>query len=445
MKDHEILAVLLQSREVCEQHLGSAFSGESANWIWRKVQKHVTKYDELPDEFALCTYIELEVNQTLQATLPSYLAKIQAVNVTKFRIEQLKAALELERQGKDLDRLIAAREQGDYAEVLADIASYKGVTATVPPIRLSELEEVPDPDKTTEWLGWKGESTLLDGGAKAGKSTVGASDCAAMLTKGETVLWISADEPLNTIVRRFRKLRTIPGDPDVYIMHRKLDISWDNIHAWAEELKPDVIYCDAFHSLTARLEGKIPQAFEIEECRKIADKFTQLAERYECAVIVFIHQTKNGSGGAAGSVQIQAAFDMLATIKQAKGSTTKPVISFVGRFEADTVNLEYHGWEDGCTRIEPGATPNPITEVLELINNSPSMTYDGIAKATKIQGWKLRKGIIPELRKNGWITENGGKGQQSKIFEVSEAGRAMLKQSSSTNGNQATSENPHRT
>ncbi len=135
---------------------------------------------------------------------------------------------------------------------------------------------------------------------------------------------------------------------------------------------------------------------------------------------------------------------MLATIKQAKGSTTKPVISFVGRFEADTVNLEYHGWEDGCTRIEPGATPNPITEVLELINNSPSMTYDGIAKATKIQEWKLRKGIIPELRKNGWITENGGKGQQSKIFEVSEAGRAMLKQSSSTNGNQATLENPHR-
>ena len=340
MNDHVILAVLLSSKEVYGQFPNTEFDGMQSGWVKRTIEQHLAKYDELPDDDAFKYYIESDSNEQIRAVLPIYLDKLKSVNVSAFQLDQVKAELLQRKQQVDINRLLDACGNGDYAEVLADIASYKSITATVSPIRLSELEEVPDPDKTTEWLGWRGESTLLDGGAKAGKSTVGASDCAAMLTKGETVLWISADEPLNTIVRRFRKLRTIPGDPDVYIMHRKLDISWDNIHAWAEELKPDVIYCDAFHSLTARLEGKIPQAFEIEECRKIADKFTQLAERYECAVIVFIHQTKNGSGGAAGSVQIQAAFDMLATIKQAKGSTTKPVISFVGRFEADTVNLE---------------------------------------------------------------------------------------------------------
>ncbi len=188
MDSHIIQAVLLSDRQLFEQHKAAQFEKVQAVWLWRTVNEHLVEFDELPAEDALCHYVDTMVNKELQAILPTYLARVKAVNVSNFQLDQVTTELEKERQKQLANSIVEALVNGNMLERIKEIANEKPAVKCSP-LRLNDIEVMPDPKLITQWLGWRGESTLLDGGPKTGKSTIGASDCVNLLNAGGTVLW----------------------------------------------------------------------------------------------------------------------------------------------------------------------------------------------------------------------------------------------------------------
>lgn len=188
------------------------------------------------------------------------------------------------------------------------------------------------PASLSPWLVWRGEYNILVGREKlAGKSTLAGSDAVAALKAGLVVLWLTAEESQNRVVKRFADLQAPLGK---LILLRRWPQSWDEVEAVIRRRKPDAIYVDSQSSFLFAVDGEVPQTSELEKWQAKGLRFkswSQLVPAHLAGVCVLVH-AKKGDGTYAGSVGIGAAADTIITMRDVDKHPTARRLEMKGRW-----------------------------------------------------------------------------------------------------------------
>lgn len=192
------------------------------------------------------------------------------------------------------------------------------------PLDLTGAELARDPDlikappSLTPWLAWRGELVMLVGREKlAGKSTLAASDAAGALRAGLTVLWVTAEESQNRVVKRFLDLGLDAAQLARLILLRRWPRGWEEVEGVIGRRCPDVIYVDSVTSFLMAVDGEVPQTSETEAWQARMLRFKAWATRnadHTAGVCALRHGTK-ADGSYAGSVGIGAGCDTIITMR----------------------------------------------------------------------------------------------------------------------------------
>lgn len=228
---------------------------------------------------------------------------------------------------------------------------------------LAELLANPDmlklPEPISPLFAYEGRLTVLSGREKlAGKSTLATWD-AATASHRHTVLWITYEESLADIVRRFATFNAEPEQ--TLILERP---SAPEITKAITEHGCALVYIDSFAAYVGAVYGKAPATHESETWQQLTLQLKDLAHRTGAAVITLAHTSKSDDeGGIRGSTGIAAAADLIARIATPRRSDPDNLrrISFIGRWTIEPVQVRLE--EDGF--LVDGEAGWPVELALE--------------------------------------------------------------------------------
>jgi hypothetical protein len=297
-------------------------------------------------------------------------------------------------------------------------------------VTAADLAKNPDllklPTALTSWLVWRGDLVMVVGREKDGKSTLAGADAAAALRAGLTVLWVTAEESLNRVVKRFVDL----GAPlDKLILLRRWPQTWEEVEAAIETRKPDAIYVDTVSSFLMAVDGGVPQTSEGEAWQAKMLRFKawatigRVATSTDAAagVAVLKHGTK-ADGGYAGSVGIGAGPDTIITLRAVAEYPTYRRLETIGRWGFPSKIVRYvsptAGYEDvanfdaapATTALRISAERQRVLRALPGTAKAPTGTTWGDWLAEYATARKVD--VTPGLRStfNGavtWLRDNG--------------------------------------
>lgn len=262
------------------------------------------------------------------------------------------------------------------------------------------------PERISPYLIWRNQLTLLSAREKlGGKSTLAASDARGAVDVGRTVLWISADEDLNRIVKRLHDL----GLPDEgVIIPERWPRSWEECEALIADKKPDAVYVDTLGSFLFAVEGRVPLPAEGEKWQAKVLRFKTWTTLGAGGVCVLGHSAKE-NGNARGSTGITAAPDMLVTMRDVETDPTHRRLEIIGRwgFPSPTVR-----WLDDVRGYEAV----PLEEIRARAGNKePKLTKARRAAlkaldhaGMKYNDWRDASGVSPSTFATAvtWLREN---------------------------------------
>jgi hypothetical protein len=233
------------------------------------------------------------------------------------------------------------------------------------PPSLAELMTDPHlterPKTVGRWVSWRQRITLLVGSAKrSGKSTLCTYESLVVLDSGGTILWVSNDEPLSDVVRRFKEANVSDADAArVRVLHSEITgvmpKTWKGLYDVIIEVAPDIVVLDSIHTLFPFFSEKheVPESHETALWQAETARLRSAALAADAAVVWIHHENK--SGASAGSVGIEAAVDVIAHLRPfGKHSPNTRTLSFLGRFVGPSSNkiLEYMNETDGYREID---------------------------------------------------------------------------------------------
>ncbi len=179
-------------------------------------------------------------------------------------------------------------------------------------------------ERVGPWVSWRGRITLLVGREKrSGKSTLCASECAAVARNGGRVLWISAfDEARADVVQRFSML--LGDDAEAYdeniviAADQDMPQTWETLVKYIDDENPDIVILDSIHSITPILErgrGRkgVPDTNEPAKWQEISGLLRPVAIKRNCALI-WIHHANKDKNESQGSTGIAAGVDAVITM-----------------------------------------------------------------------------------------------------------------------------------
>lgn len=234
-----------------------------------------------------------------------------------------------------------------------------------PPPSLAELMTDPRlterPKTVGRWVSWRQRITLLVGSAKrSGKSTLCTYESLAVLDNGGTVLWVSNDEPLSDVVRRFKEANVSDADAArVRVLHSEITgvmpKTWEGLYDVIIGVAPDIIVLDSIHTLFPFFSKshEVPESHETALWQKETAELRKAALAADAAVVWIHHENK--SGASAGSVGIEAAVDVIAHLRPSgKRSPNTRTLSFLGRFVGPSNDkvLQYVNETDGYREVD---------------------------------------------------------------------------------------------
>ncbi len=177
-------------------------------------------------------------------------------------------------------------------------------------------ERVPIPFQETERvLGGglvKGSLVLLGGEPGVGKSTLLLQLATALAEKGEKILYVSAEETLQQIKLRAKRLGTLPDQ--LYLLQ---DTRVESILGQKDLLKPDIMIIDSIQ--TVGLEDLPSSPGTVVQVREATAKILESAKGTNTTVILVGHVTKEGS--LAGPKTLEHMVD---TVLQMEGEKGQP-------------------------------------------------------------------------------------------------------------------------
>jgi hypothetical protein len=215
------------------------------------------------------------------------------------------------------------------------------------------------PDALSPWLTWRGEYSMLVGREKlAGKSTAAASDARGALQAGLRVLWVTAEESQNRVLKRFADLQAPLGN---LILLRRWPQSWEEVEAVIQRRQPHLIYVDSLASFLFAVDGEVPQTSELEKWQAKGLRFKRWATLAEPAgVCVLVHANK-ATGDYAGSVGIGAAADTIITMRTVANRPSDRLLDTRGRWGFPSRTLRFvdavQGYVDAPDGVASSGSP----------------------------------------------------------------------------------------
>ncbi len=255
------------------------------------------------------------------------------------------------------------------------------------------------PKTVGSWISWRQRITLLVGSAKkSGKSTLCTYESLAVLNDGGTVLWVSNDEPLSDVARRFKEA-DINADAalHVFILHNEIPgimpNSWKKLYQIIIAIDPDIVVLDSIHTLFPLFSksGEVPESHATAAWQAETSRLRRAALSANAAVVWIHHENKSGT--SAGSVGIEAAVDVIVHLQRSGGrNQNMRTLSFLGRFVGPSNNkvLQYMNETDGYKEIdlkdddkENGHDSNIVEWILEQFNGNDEIKSIDMNKRIK--------------------------------------------------------------
>jgi len=241
------------------------------------------------------------------------------------------------------------------------------------------------PASLSPWLVWAGELTALIGREKGGKSSLAASDATRAARAGRKVLWLTSEEGLNRVVKRFADLGSTAGlVGDRLLLLRRWPRSWEEIEEVIVRSRPDAVYVDSLSSFLMAVDGEVPATSEGEEWQGRMLKFKRWTTLCAGGVCVLAHATKL-DGQYRGSTGIGAGPDTLITMGRVQNAPTARRLEFVGRwgFPSRTVQFmgDAKGYEEAQDLMGHRRSLTPARQrTLKALK--PGMTFTGWHKVS---------------------------------------------------------------
>jgi DNA repair protein RadA/Sms len=147
-----------------------------------------------------------------------------------------------------------------------------------------------------------GAVILLGGEPGVGKSTLLLQAAQSLVASGGSVLVASAEESLQQIALRARRLGV---SEDGVLLCSERDV--DAVIAAAESVRPDLLVVDSVQAVAAREVGGAPGG--VAQVRETAARLVHAAKRSGTAVVLVGHVTKDG--GIAGPKLLEHTVDVV--------------------------------------------------------------------------------------------------------------------------------------
>lgn len=330
---------------------------------------------KLAERIAAVTGDDAQVARLLAGSALNRRADAYNNPTARYTAKQLAACVEMARAGVANGGAPADDGEPLTVDTLADLAADPA------------LLRVPSP--LSRWLIWSGELTVLVGREKFGKSTLVTDDAIAALGGGHKVLWVTAEEGRNLIVKRFadRKCQS-----DGVLVPNRWPRSWAEVEAIIAETKPGAVYVDSLSSFLMAVEGSVPDTSEGERWHALVLRFKGWTRIGAGGVCVLLHATK-ADGSYRGSTGIGAAPDAIITMRPSPDDERARRLETIGRWGFPSKTVRYAGEREGYVDAPDAPEPRPETRPLSKKRREILAALRG---AMTYAAWKTAAGDPPK-------------------------------------------------
>ncbi len=169
-----------------------------------------------------------------------------------------------------------------------------------------------------------GSTVLLGGEPGVGKSTLLLQAVAAAAAAGHGALYVTAEESVDQVARRARRLGAV--HPEVAVLAER-DV--EAVAAAATELRPGLMVVDSIQTVAGPGDGV---AGGVAQVRQSTARLVQLARALGVAVVLVGHVTKDGS--VAGPKQVEHVVDVVLYLEGETDRGLRVLRSLKNRFGA---------------------------------------------------------------------------------------------------------------
>ncbi len=201
------------------------------------------------------------------------------------------------------------------------------------PQRLSEVARVPLSRRRTgiaevdRVLGGglvPGSTILLGGEPGVGKSTLLLQAAAAAAARGQAALYVTAEESVDQVAGRARRLGAV--HPDVAVLAER-DV--EAVAAAAARLRPGLVVVDSIQTVAGPGDGAAGGVAQVRQCTA---RLVQFAKDHGVAVVLVGHVTKDGA--VAGPKQVEHVVDVVLYLEGETDRGLRVLRSLKNRFGA---------------------------------------------------------------------------------------------------------------
>ena len=283
---------------------------------------------------------------------------------------------------------------------------------------LSEILKDPDmlkpPESVVHGLAWEGRSTMLAAREKGGKSTlVGAAAAAVSAgspflgqpTEEGMVLWISLEEHMSEIARRFMQFG---ANPENIVVANAFPDAAKDIPGVIYE--PDLVVWDTLGALADVFFDRPIEPNDSARWTRVVRWMTSLTRELETSSVI-LHHARKSDGRYRDSTAIGANVDV---ILEMFGEGTNPrKIKGVGRWMIEEMTVILR--EDGFQMYEHEDRTEKA--MLEFIKANPNCSWRQIRDAISGRATDLAR-ARDSLLERGIISEDEGAGRKASQFVV---------------------------
>lgn len=268
---------------------------------------------------------------------------------------------------------------------------------------LNDPKLVNDPEMVFPFVIAAGHSMIFIAPPKLGKTTFAAFVCSLISAGGKfgqqnvgqgPILWLSFEESLGSIVRRFRDM----GAKAEFIGLRRSWTSGEHVQQvksvlLAQPAQPRLVIIDTLASFGS---GHVTSENDAAQMTRLVQPITDLAHETGVA-IVMLHHANRSNGTYRGSSALAGSVDMLCEMHPVAGNENGRLLKFSGRIHLDPVSIAYDhdsrsfSMCDGATDGEKPAWTVSSTDtklkrgIMETLGASSGMTKSAIYQTTGVR------------------------------------------------------------
>jgi DNA repair protein RadA/Sms len=176
-----------------------------------------------------------------------------------------------------------------------------------------------------------GSTTLLFGEPGVGKSTLALMSLRSLATSGHAVLLIAAEESVNQVARRARRLGAVPPGLEVTAT-TDVDVAEELVRT----LRPTLCVVDSISAMSDGALGNV--AGSVPQVRHVAERLCSVAKETDVALLFVGHVTKDGE--LAGPRALEHLVDTVVRIDGDRNGSLRLLRALKHRFgPTDEVGL----------------------------------------------------------------------------------------------------------